>query len=144
MKQKILEKEVVKAVKDAFPEGNNDGVWITRYQVGRPSVIGKGGKEIRLPMGVAGMPDFIGIVDHRCCPSCGRETMNGTFVGIECKADGGKQSSLQIEMQKKINGMNGVCFVISPDKFGTLRMRERILGMINSYSYCEKCRNRKK
>ncbi len=98
------------------------------------------GKSLDLS-GIPGLPDFIGLVSERICPGCGKPNqMNGTFIGIECKSSTGKAAPHQRAMHRKINDMNGVCFVIAPDKFGTLRMRERILEMINSYSYCEQCR----
>ncbi len=140
MKQKIPEKEVVKAIEEAFPDGNPDGVLLWRNNTGKMFPMYKG-KTRKIDFGIPGLPDFIGLVSERICPGCGKPNqMNGTFIGIECKSSVGKAKPHQLAMHRKINDMNGVCFVIAPDKVdGILNMRKRILDMIIRYSYCEDC-----
>jgi len=68
----------------------NHGVWFFSPQAG--------------PFGRAGIPDRIAIV-------------NGTFVGIECKADPTKKpTALQVKAMKEIEGAGGKCFLVYDDQ----------------------------
>lgn len=57
--------------------------------------------------GNAGVPDILA-----CC--------NGRFVGIECKAKGGKPTALQLSNLKKIEQAGGVALIINENNMATL------------------------
>lgn len=57
--------------------------------------------------GNAGVPDILA-----CC--------NGRFVGIECKANGGKATALQLSNLKQIENAGGVALIIDEKTMATL------------------------
>lgn len=58
--------------------------------------------------GNAGVPDIL------CC-------YRGKFYGIECKANGGKPTRLQLSNLKAINDAGGAAFIIDEHNVGNLK-----------------------
>ncbi len=66
--------------------------------------------------GNAGVPDILA-----CC--------NGRFVGIECKANGGKPTALQVSNLKQIENAGGVAMIVDEKSITTLNaVLERLYG----------------
>lgn len=55
-----------------------------------------------------------GIPDLLCC-------LNGVFMGIEVKGDGGRPSDLQLYHLKKIREAGGIGIVVYPEDFESLK-----------------------
>lgn len=64
--------------------------------------------------GNAGVPDILA-----CC--------NGRFVGIECKANGGKATALQLSNLKQIENAGGMALIIDEKSIATL---SAVLGQL--------------
>tara|TARA_R100001082_G_C4359446_1_gene158584 strand:+ start:947 stop:1264 length:318 start_codon:yes stop_codon:yes gene_type:complete len=72
------------------------------------------------PFGKAGIPDRVAIV-------------NGTFVGIECKASKSKKpTALQIKCMEDITKAGGKCFVVCDDE--TIQEVKHYIGEHNDSS----------
>lgn len=145
---KIDEREVLKEIKNAFPNTKNDPIWLFRYQVAAsPTWKDKRGKERQYSIGVPGMPDFIGVVKEWFCPRCRKErTAYGTFIGIECKGTGsdlrgGKLRPNQNAILEKIKDLDGIAIVYRPHPtMGLVNIRAQIEAKIDHRCYCDRCR----
>lgn len=60
------------------------------------------------------MPDIVACIE-------------GKFVGIECKANGGKPTALQLKNLNAIVAAGGYAFVVDEDSTGVFRM---MLGLV--------------
>ena len=67
--------------------------------------------------GVAGIPDFI----------C---SVGGKFLAIECKAEGGRLTAMQVKTIDDINRIGGRAYVIGPDEVTDLKALVNMVGGI--------------
>lgn len=65
--------------------------------------------------GRSGVPDIVGC-------------LNGVFFGIECKANGGKPSMLQLREINRINSAGGFAIVVDEDNVELLASLSKLLG----------------
>ena len=96
-----LEKQIQREVIDYLQWLENMGiVYFMRTQSGMIPITGKTGKVNRMfKTGKVGAPDIT------CC-------WKGKFVGIEIKAEKGKQTDAQIEAQTRIEEAGGLYFLV--------------------------------
>lgn len=92
----VPEKEIQRSILDylgkrgVFHWRNNSGAHVSEYK----------GKKRFVRYGTLGSPDIIAII-------------SGFFVGIECKAEGGKQSDDQKEFERNVLAAGGVYLLVN-------------------------------
>jgi hypothetical protein len=65
--------------------------------------------------GRSGVPDIVGC-------------LNGVFFAIECKANGGKATALQLREIDRINAVGGFAIVVDEDNVELLASLSKLLG----------------
>ena len=65
--------------------------------------------------GRSGVPDIVGC-------------LNGVFFAIECKANGGKPTALQLREIDRINAVGGFAIVVDEDNAELLESLPKLLG----------------
>jgi len=65
--------------------------------------------------GRSGVPDIVGC-------------LNGVFFAIECKANGGKPTALQLREIDRINAVGGFAIVVDEDNVELLASLSKLLG----------------
>lgn len=95
MKQKILEREVLKACLDFL---HLHGIFVWRQNQGA------------IPLKEGGYRRFVG---QRGVSDCLGILPGGTFLAVEVKRPGGKMSQDQVEFQERVASLGGVACCVS-------------------------------